>query len=73
MERVAAIKYLFGFENDNVAMDGLVEESIESVEELVNLLKSSDSSFLPVLDKISLDQVSNFPVLDSFSLLLPKM
>ncbi|XP_055825859.1 protein virilizer homolog isoform X2 [Solanum dulcamara] len=57
MERVAAIKYLFGFENDNVAMDGLVEESIESVEELVNLLKSSDSSFLPVLDKISLDQI----------------
>lgn len=57
MERVAAIKYLFGFENDNVAKDGLVEESIESVEELVNLLKASDSSSLPVLDKISLDQV----------------
>ncbi|KAJ8536636.1 hypothetical protein K7X08_035037 [Anisodus acutangulus] len=57
MERITAIKYLFGFENDNVAMDGLVEESIESVEELVNLLKASDSSFLPVLDTISLDQV----------------
>ncbi|KAK4362634.1 hypothetical protein RND71_017875 [Anisodus tanguticus] len=57
MERVTAIKYLFGFENDNVAMDGLVEESIESVEELVNLLKASDNSFLPVLDKISLDQI----------------
>ncbi|MCE5166390.1 hypothetical protein HAX54_018489, partial [Datura stramonium] len=57
LERVAAIKCLFGFENDNVMMDGLVEESIESVEELVILLKASDSSFLPVLDKISLDQI----------------
>ncbi|CAN4085379.1 unnamed protein product [Withania somnifera] len=57
MERVAAIKYLFGFESNNVAMDGLIDESIESVEELVNLLKASESSFLPVLDKISLDQI----------------
>lgn len=57
MERVTAIKYLFGFESDNVAMDGLVGESIESVEELVNLLKASESSFLPMLDKISLDQI----------------
>lgn len=56
-ERVTAIKYFFGLENDNVAMDGIVEESIESVEELVNLLKASDNSFLPVLDKISLDQI----------------
>ncbi|TMW91087.1 hypothetical protein EJD97_014800 [Solanum chilense] len=56
-ERVTAVKYFFGLENDNVAMDGLYEESIESVEELVNLLKASDSSFLPVLDKISLDQI----------------
>ncbi|XP_060204343.1 protein virilizer homolog [Lycium barbarum] len=57
MERVTAVKYLFGFDNDNVAMDGLVEESIESIEEFVNLLKSSDSSFLPVLEKTSLDQI----------------
>ncbi|CAN4087886.1 unnamed protein product [Withania somnifera] len=57
MERVTAIKYLFGFESNNVAMDGLVEESIESVEELVNLLKASESSFLPVLNKISLDRI----------------
>lgn len=57
LERVAAIKYLFGFENGNVAMDGLVEGTIESIEELVNLLKASDSSFLPGSDKTSLDQI----------------
>lgn len=62
LERVAAIKYLFGFENGNVAMDGLVEGTIESIEELVNLLKASDSSFLPGSDKTSLDQVY-FPFL----------
>lgn len=63
LERVAAIKYLFGFENGNVAMYGLVEGTIESIEELVNLLKASDSSFLPESDKTSLDQVYfSFPV-----------
>lgn len=56
-ERVTAIKCLFGLENDNVAMDGFVEESIESVEELINLLKASHSSFLPELEKTSLDQI----------------
>ncbi|XP_009631269.1 protein virilizer homolog isoform X1 [Nicotiana tomentosiformis] len=56
LERVAAIKYLFGFENGNVVMDGLVEGTIESIEELVNLLKASDSSFLPGSDK-TLDQI----------------
>lgn len=62
LERVAAIKYLFGFENGNVVMDGLVEGTIESIEELVNLLKASDSSFLPGSDK-TLDQVYfSFPV-----------
>lgn len=46
LERVAAIKYLFGFENDASTADGFLDGSFKSVQELADLLGSEASDYV---------------------------